>query len=318
MNLFLNKEIYSFPNLSVYGISVYTALMSLITNEEMYKVCTTPEILCYRLTGTMNNPRRLIDSIRIGLEELLSNSYIIIQEKSKRHYVLDCSKLFLDIEKDFFTVITYKEVLKIFQIKNKNSFLLLSYFIHLMGTISSSIDVWVDAYQHKNRVVGNLTIDYLADLSGISERSVIEYNKILENAGILYIYRQKDFLVNQQSGEITTLPNVYGRPLDKMYVDAFALNQQKNRESYKWINNNIKKTNTKRRLAQMFIQLSKGNGEKYSKDDCLEIYKYVISENKKYENMYKKNGKKQYLKKIRDISIFNKYNFVPKEEEESN
>lgn len=125
----------------------------------------------------------------------------------------------------------------------------------------------------------------------------------------MYIYRQKDFLVDEDSGEIITLPNVYGRPINKLYIDSFAQNQRKYRESYRWVNNNIKNTNTKRRLAQMFIQLSKGNGENYSRDDIFQIYKYVISENKKYENLSKKNNDESYLEKIRDISVFDQYEF---------
>lgn len=292
----------------MYGLATYTALLSLIRDEEMYILCTTPDILCYQLTNKLCNSRRFRESISVGLDELLNFKYILSKYEKKNHLVLDCSKLHLS-DNDFFTIITHEEVLKIFQIETTNGFSLLRYFIYLIGTISSSIDVWLDAVQHKTRVVGNLTIDYISKLSGISERSVIEYNKILENAGLLYIYRQKDFLLNETSGEITTLPNAYGRPLDKIYIDTFALNQQKNKESYKWVDNNIKKANTKRRLAQMFLQLSKGNGEKYSRDDIFEIYKYVISENKKYKNMYKKNGDENYLEKIRDIDIFSKYDF---------
>lgn len=308
MDLFFKESIYTTTSLSIYGLTTYASLLSLIRDEEAYEFCTTLEILCYQLTKTLNNSRSFRESIKTGLDELLNSEYVLSKHNEKKHIILDCSKFRLS-DDDFFTIIKYGEVLKIFQIKNVNNFLLLRYFIYLIGTISSSIDVWLDAVQHKTRVVGNLTIDYIAKLSGISERSVIEYNKILENAGLLYIYRQKDFLVNEISGEITTLPNVYGRPLDKIYIDTFALNQQKNRESYKWVDNNIKKANTKRRLAQMYIQFSKGNGEKYNRDDIFEIYKYAISENQKYENMYKKNGDENYLEKIRDIDIFNKYDF---------
>lgn len=313
MNLFLNKTIYDSSNLSMYGLSTYTSLMSLISNKDNYEVCITYEVLCYQLTKTINNPRRFVDSIKAGLDELYSMSYIIKKEENKKCFVFDCSKLFVNTNKDFFTIITFEEVQKIFQVKNVNNFLLLRYFIYLIGTISSSIDVWLDAVQHKTRVVGILTIDYISRLTGISERKIIDYNKVLENIGLLYIYRQNDFLLSE-SGKITQLPNVYGRLCDKIYIDSFALNQQKFKGSYKYVNKNIKNTNNKRKLAQMYNQLSIGRGENYTIDEIFEIYEYVIAENKKYENMYNKNNHDEYLEKIRDISVFNKYELIKDKE----
>ena len=60
----------------------------------------------------------------------------------------------------------------------------------------------------------------------------------------------------------------------------------------------------------MYQQLIKGKGEKYTKSDIIEIYNYVISENEKYERMYEKDKYEEYLDKIRDTEIFNKYDFL--------
>lgn len=66
-------------------------------------------------------------------------------------------------------------------------------------------------------------------------------------------------------------------------------------------------------LAQKYQQLLKGKGENYSKSEILNIYHYVLSENKKYENLYKKNSYDEYLEKIRSLDVFEKYNFIEKE-----
>lgn len=157
-------------------------------------------------------------------------------------------------------------------------------------------------------------MDYLSQLFGISERTIIRYNKILEDTGLLYIYRSNDFLISKDSGEILRLTNIYGRPEDKIYIDAYAVNQQKYKDSYRYVENNISKANTKRRLAQMYNQICKNNDSKYSEEDIKQIYAYVMQENHKYEATYKKNNDESYLEKIRDIRVFDKYGFITKEE----
>lgn len=94
-----------------------------------------------------------------------------------------------------------------------------------MGTISSKITVFLPNGENKNRVVGNVTIDYLSKLSGISERTIIEYNRVLENAGLLYIYRHGDFIIDD-GNNIKRMSNIYGRPTDSTYIDKFGVDQK--------------------------------------------------------------------------------------------
>ena len=148
--------------------------------------------------------------------------------------------------------------------------------------------------------------------TGISKRSAIEYNKILEKEKLLYVYRQKDFVVDEENN-IKSLSNIYGRYCDMEYVEAFANNQKEYKKSYRYIKNNQEITNNKRRLAQMYQQLLKGKREKYTEKQITDIYKYVISENQKYERMYEKNKCEEYLDKIRDVDIFEKYEFIKRE-----
>ena len=201
---------------------------------------------------------------------------------------------------------------QIFKIKNINNFTLLRYFIFIIGTINWNITVYLPNGEYKNGVVGNFTIDYLAEKAGISKRSAIEYNKILEKEKLLYIHRQNDFVIDDKNN-IKSLSNIYGRYCDMEYIDTFAKNQQKHYESYRYLENNNKKANNKRRLAQMYKQLLKGRGEKYTEYEIKEIYNYVIEQNQKYERMYEKNKCEDYLDNIRDTDIFDKYEFIKRE-----
>lgn len=312
--LWLSEKIYKSDKISIYGLAAYCAIKTLLPNEEIKEICITNELLAYQLTKSLNCSRDFYSNLQTGYTELISNGLIKQTDSKGKHSIIDCSDLFITEDNEYFTIITYDELLTIFQQKTINTLLLLKYFIYLIGTISSTIDVYVDAVQHKCRVVGNLTIDYISKLSGISERSIIEYNKILESIGLLYIYRQNDFLINKDSGEIKRLPNIYGRPCDKDYIDTFAINQQKHKESYRYVENNIVKANAKRRLAQMYVQICKNNDSKYSEEDIKQVYAYVIHENHKYEATYKKNNDESCLEKIRDVRVFDKYGFITKEE----
>ena len=307
--LWIDEKVYK-SDISSCGLAMYCALKSLLFNDEIKEICTTYEILAYQLTRNINCSRRFYENLKQGYDELFDFGIINRIASRSKYDVIGCKNLFLSNKDDRFTIITYEELLKIFQIKNTNNFLLLRYFIFLIGTISSTIEVYLPSGKHKTRVIGNLTIEYISEVSGISERSIIEYNKILENNGLIYIYRHNDFILKQETGELSRLINIYGRLDDKEYIDIYASNQKSYKKSYKYVENNIKKANYKRRLAQMYNQICKGNDSKYLPEDIKEIYSYVLQENKKYENTYKKTGNETCLEKIRDTDVFQKYEYL--------
>lgn len=298
---------------SNYALAVFCLLQELSVPAQLPIQCVTCNQLTYYLTGEISQQRnRITDYIKCGINELEEKGVITKQKEFSKHYILDCSNLWIDTNGGSFTKIYFSEVQKIFKVKNINNFSLLRYFIFVIGTINYNITVYLPNGEYKNGIVGNFTIDYLAEKVGISTRSAIEYNKILEKEKLLYISRQDDFVIDKENN-IKRLNNIYGRACDFEYIDTFAQNQKKYNESYKYTNNNLTKTNNKRRLAQMYQQLLKGRGKKYTNEQIKEIYDYVINENKKYENMYEKDKYEDYLDKIRDIEIFEKYEFLKRE-----
>ena len=297
---------------SNYSLATYCVLRTLSQPTQLPIQCITQEQIEFYLTGKLSKRRLMSDYIKCGINELVDNQIIEKIDMIQKHYILDCTNLLLNNSQEHFTLITFDEVQKIFKVENTNNFLLLKYFTSLIWTISSKITVYLENGEFKNRVVGNLTIDYLSELSGIGVRTIIEYNKILEEIGLIYIHRQNDFVIDKENN-IKRLNNIYGRASDIEYIITFANNQQKHYESYRYVEANNKKANTKRRLAQMYQQLLKGNGKNYTRETIIEIYNYVISENEKYERMYEKNQYEDYLDKIRDTDVFEKYDFIPKE-----
>ena len=294
---------------SNYSLAVYCVLRTLSQPTRLPIQCVTQEQVEFYLTGQLSNRRRMSDYIKCGINELVENHIIEKNDIVQKHFILDCTNLCTNESQEHFAIITFEEVKKIFNVENINNFLLLKYFCSLIWTISSKITVYLENGEYKNRVIGNFTIDYLSELSGIGVRTIIEYNKILEEIGLIYIYRQEDFVLDKENN-IKRLNNIYGRASDIEYITTFAKNQQKHYESYRYLENNNKKANNKRRLAQMYQQLLKGGGKDYTEKDITNIYNYVIEANQKYERMYEKNKCEDYLDKIRDTDIFDKYEFI--------
>lgn len=314
ITLFIPESLVNNQALSNYSLATYCVLHALSIPTNMPIQCITQYQIEFYLTGKLSGRRVISDYIKCGINELISNHIIKKIEEDKKHYVLDCSNLWIDTVNEHFTVLTFSEVKRIFQAENINNFLLLRYFIFLVGTISSKITVYLENGEYKNRVVGNFTIDYLSELSGISERTIIEYNKILEELNLLYVFRQQDFVIDSENN-IKHLSNIYGRPCDIEYIKTFAINQQKYHESYRYVKNNTSKVNNNRRLAQMYQQLLKGKGAGYTDGEILDIYNYVISENKKYERLYEKKGYEEYLDKIRNTQVFKQFKFIKTKED---
>lgn len=309
ITLFIPERIINDKTLSNYSLTTYCVLHALSIATHMPIQCVTQYQIEFYLTGKLSKRKLITSYIKSGINELISRHVVEKIDEDKKHFVLDCSNLIIDTTKERFTVLYFSEVQKIFNVKNTNNFLLLKYFIFLVGTISSKTTVYLMNGEYRNRVVGNFTIDYLSDLSGISERTIIEYNKILEEIGLIYIYRHHDFVIDKENN-IKSLVNVYGRACDSEYIKTFGENCQKYNSSYRYSKNNSSKVNNNRRLAQMYQQLLKGGGKDYTNEEILNIYHYVVSENNKYEKLFESKGYEEYLNKIRDIEIFDQYDFI--------
>lgn len=297
--------------MSDYALAVSCAIEILMPDTDNAAVCTTLDILSYELTQKFNMPRRFIEHLKQGLEELIEHSFVKVVEKRAGLFLLDCSGLIVD-ENEKYATVSRQEVQNIFQISNTNVFHLLKYFVCLMSTLSNTIDVWADSVQHKQGVVGMFGIQFLSELSQCPERTVVEYNKMLEENKLIYIYRAGDFVINKETGELKRLTNVYGRVEDKMYIDSFAQKRNKDQKSYKYVEKNITAVNEKRKLAQKYNQLLNGNDNKYSKEEIQKIYTYILSENAKYQKTYEKTENEFILDKIRDVKVFEKYDFLQK------
>ena len=308
--LLIPKKLYEDCSLSHYAITVYCMLKNLHLHNPIFSQCISLQELIYQFTGNVPDRRnRIYNYIEQGIEELHFSNHIQIMGIQQKHYLLDCNNLCFDTAEGNFSNVSFEEVRKIFQIKGVNNYCLLRYFILLMGTLVAKITVTLPDGNSKSGIISNLPISYFAKQMNVSTKTIMDYNKMLEDAKLIYVYRQNDFVLDE-SNSLKTLPNIYGRYEDKEYIDSFAHNQRQYNKSYRHTDENYNNANQKRRLAQMYQHICKGKYNAYSENEIIAVYNYVLSENKKYEELYDKTQYDGYLDKIRDVDVFEQFNFL--------
>lgn len=313
--IFIPHSIINNPNISNYALADYCFLQMLTTTTSYTDHYLSVGVIAAWLSGSTSCNQRFLEHVKSGLYNLEENEIIQIRDDQYRVMHIHCPKMWIDTKRERFTLVTFDEVRAILKHSSNNIFSVLKYFVLLIGTINSNIDVSPKYMDTKNYVVGNTDISELSSKFNIAETTIISYNKILEDEKLIYIYRHTAYIAVDNQG-ITRLNNVYGRYKDKEYVIDFANSQLKKLEDKIIANKNTKDSNNRRRLAQMYQQLKKGRGEKYSKEEILDVYNYVLQENEKYAALYRQTRLEEHLDNIRDLDLFYKYEFIDTTEED--
>jgi hypothetical protein len=246
-----------------------------------------------------------------AINSLLQNKYLVGEKISKDSFILNYSSLNVDTTKEKYTVLEIGEMRKIMESQYKNRLQVFRYYIFLVDSINSKISVYLENGELKNNVIGNQTQEYLSSVSGLSTRTIIRYNSMLEELCVIYVSRADDFTVNDK-GEISQLPNVYGRYTDKDYIKKYSKDYGQYKSGHRQVQAKKQEANDNRKLAQKYHWLCKGH--KYPDDEIIKIYSYIVKSNKKYEALYDKEGYEDYLNKIKDLSVFDNYDFLERKE----
>ncbi len=304
--ILIPKSLINNLEISHYSITVYCLIKKLLFFSGTDTLCLTLPQLVFYLTGEIPLKRNsLCDHLQQGLSELIENDYIELETIQQKHYLLNCEKVWFDTKREPFVSIPYDAVINIFKIDGVNNHRLLRYYIFLIGTINGNLSVKLPSGKSKKGVISDMGIGYLSEQTDISQKTIMEYNRILEQENLIYVYRFTDFI---SSGDILkNSHNIYGRYEDREYVDAYV-NTKQSRSSRK-INSHIDidGINDKRSLAQIYRNICAGKEGNYSKHQIMRVYSYICEENEKYARLYDETRNIAYLNKIRDVSIFKDY-----------
>ena len=146
-------------------------------------------------------------ALRKAIEYLADNGAITIVRNSKDHYCL-VNNFKVDPKTERFTIIMHSELQQLYKCTNGRTSKIINYFVKLIQTINS------------RSKVGWTAIETFAYDLKVSKTSICEWNTILEQHELIYIYRYDVCKVIGNHSQ--NLTNVYGRPCDKAVIDAYA------------------------------------------------------------------------------------------------
>lgn len=314
MKTYIKKDILHDTNIDNYTMATYIALRSLFVTHRSIEY-VTDNMLCYELCGHTSYTKYMRQAINKGINTLAELGYITILEKvGKSDFVIDMESLFFDGNEVFYVILDNKEIHTIFEIEgNTDKFALLRYFACMIGTINGSYYVYNEEHEPVYNIVGDRPIKTICSMAGIPEKTGISYNALLENIGLIYIYRHEKYNVD---GEIKTLNNHYGRRCDGRYIKQFALEYEEKTGQGKTVIKAKKDANERRSLTQKYNAFV--NGTEYSEDEVFDIFQAVLNHNAKCQNIIdgclNEEAVANAKKELKDITIFEEYYGVGLEE----
>ncbi len=202
-------------------ILAYVALRCVSQKSSGYPYYyVSPNMLKFQLTGKLPNDRRLEEKISAGLKKLHQKGLIKIAETAGHNALLDLSGIDLDTKAGNFTIVYLDEVNCILNSGFCGRCPLLRHFILRIG----SINHWSGKGEPNDffaNEIGTQTIDSLRTMSGRAKKTVIGYDKKLEELGLLYIRSPADAIIGNDGKITSSFANAYGRPEHKDAIDAF-------------------------------------------------------------------------------------------------
>lgn len=292
MKLKLKKEIITNKELSHNAIMAYLGIIC-CWNSSFDYIFANRNMINYFLSNKIIFSRRFDENVKNGIQELLDKKIIVCSEKIGVDYCLQSDNIRLK-EDDKFIFVDIEDVHKILNCSHQNKVGLLRFYICLLSTFLSKNTVQDIRQPDKfNNVMGMMSQEYLANLTGLSSHSIVEYIKTLEKLELIYVYRCA-FMFKDINGRIKKHNNIYGRYQDKAIIDEFAEIKYNMYDDLHQVQAD-KVANSYRSLMQKYNCLC--NGKQYDDKTIENIFKHVVNFNNKHPRHEK------------DLTIFKKYGF---------
>ena len=168
-------------------------------------------------------------------------------------------------------------------------------------------------YQGK---ISGMSLEYFADLTGISSKTCNRYNIILEKNHLLFVYRSNDKMKNFD-GTMRQINNCYSRYCDKELCIAYATDYE-NRYGYEHkivqTRKNKEEADKNRRLAAIYNRICEGH--EYPIEVVREVQKYIRNKNQYLQKLIDEKKAQSYMafsekewvarleSQLRDESVF--------------
>lgn len=313
--IFLLNNVIRDKTISDNGIMVYCYLKA-IQRADMNYYAFSVDIMDYFFRHTFDIETRDKKKYVDGLKDLEEHGLIRKITEKKYNFEYDLQPIYFDpsnTNKDnqlYFTVVYTDELNAIMQISEKgftgNKAKLIRYFVNVVSTFLHGRE-WTYELPDGSKtdgVIGFSSIDILSNISSVNKDTVLTYNKTLENAKILYIYRAKDLMLI--NNELTGITNTYGRYKYKKFVIGEGEGHKADygyKKSVDSIKHKTEKTTERKSLGAKYYNLVSGN-KLYDEKTIIEIYRYAVEYNKIHEDDC------FYEDKLKDLDFFEQFPFI--------
>jgi hypothetical protein len=271
MKVYLKKDLVK--ELDTNALLVYVALRSMYhENEDEFYVSINS--LCYRLFGNISYTRAFKDSITSGFSTLVERGLVVVKNQiNKTEFVINAKGLyfkgcyFIGIDLEYIRM-----ALACDSRVDRGS--LVKYLLTMVGTLCNDSTYFQGCeYEHMVGTIGFMPISYIAQEAGVSEQTALTYNTILEENGVVYIYRFNHTYYDEIQEKVKSLNNLYGLSEHRGNVMKFARGTA---AKYNIPFSAYKQDADKRRsLAMKYNAMQKG--KKYSEEETKEILEYIKS-----------------------------------------
>lgn len=329
--VFLDRDLLIKNDLSTDALLSYVALrMVYDVKHKEERDFIIYNHLTYKLTGKCERNKVLETKIKNGLMELEGNDLIKTLQEVKYGKLITMDKLYFStkeyIGKDneeiknkefkYFIQVFTDEIQTIMNLNVQAQENVLKYFCILVSTIYNG---GYDCYDSNYTDVGMNTITQLEEKSKFARATVLKYNNLLCENGLLFIQKSNQIQTDENGIIVKGFSNCYGRPENKKKIQKVQINKE-NANGNKGIKKIGQKTNLKRSYTQKLNQIKKGNGLKYSVDEIDNLLNFAqvnFDNEKKYANSYREQHTKGLISKDEFLSfVKSKKEIIKKYEED--
>lgn len=302
MKIFIPKDMVEDKAVDDYDIGVYCSLQVYTRNKDFNTYCVSWASISTIIYDTIDITVKIRTSITDALQHLIDYGILNVIEKKQQHLLV--SKIEPDFTSQFITI-DYSEFKKIMSSNVGHKMKMLRYYLKFISTLNWNQIILVND-ESKKGIIGDCSLKHLSKLMNISENTVINVVQKLEKLKLIYVFRSDYYWY--KGNDIQIPVNIYGRFKDKEYIFTYAKQVEEELKQKK--RSNSQDGNNGRKLFQMYYWLIKG--KKYSDDEIQLIYDHIKEHNDKMNEFYNNSDDEKYLKKIKDMSIFENFNFLIK------
>lgn len=264
-------SIYKNPNVTPFELVTYSYVqMSVVPYGFAQDVFISYDSISYFIYKKVN--KLSVRYVREGVASLVAKNIIKVTNG-----IVKVSDFILN-DNEYYSLVPMWAFEKILELDNKNKYDICYYLVWLLGT------------RNMETKTNTLSVEYLAELTGRSKRTLLSYNKILEDLNIICIARSGAINID---GKIHGIKNCYGLVGDN--------NKTKSVTSKKKMTADVKRALS----AKLFyINKNPDKAAKYTEEELREIYDYCIKYNEDIKTHPEYDGKAKDISVLEQLLFF--------------